>query len=176
MNEYEFTLKFRLPDANADPEQFIDALAEAGCEDALVGVGQPGRIALDFTREAKSAFEAIASAVHNVKRAIPGAELVEASPDFVSITDVAELAGCSRQNMRKLMISNIATFPLAVHEGSPSVWHLANVLAWLGEQQKRRVDAVLLEVAETNMKVNIARETRRLPGARLPKELAPLFA
>jgi len=176
MNEYEFTLKFRLPDAGADPEHFVDALAEVGCEDALVGVGQRGRIALDFNREARSAVEAVTSAIRDVKQAIPGAELVEASPDFVSATDVAELAGCSRQNVRKWIISHAATFPLAVHEGSPSVWHLANVLAWLGEQQKRPVDAVLLELAETNMKVNIAKETHRLPGALLPKEFAPLFA
>jgi hypothetical protein len=78
MNEYEFTLKFKLPDTDADPEQFVGALAQAGCEDALVGVGQPGRIALDFTREAASAFEAVASAVRGIRQAIAGAELVEA--------------------------------------------------------------------------------------------------
>jgi len=176
MNEYEFTLKFRLPDASGDPARFIDALAQAGCDDALVGVGQPGRIALDFSRVAKSAVAAISSAVLAVKKAIPGAELVEASPDFVSATDVAELAGCSRQNVRKWTLSHGATFPLAVHEGSPSVWHLANVLAWLGEQQQRRVDAVLLETAEATMKVNIAKEALRVPGVSLPRELAPLFA
>ena len=100
MSEYEFTLKFRLPDVNADPEQFIDALAQAGCDDASVGVGQQGRVALDFTREAANALEAIVSAVQAVKDAIPGAELVEASPDFVGLTDVADLVGCSRQNIR----------------------------------------------------------------------------
>ena len=52
MTEYEFTLKFRLPTPDADPESYLPALAEAGCDDALVGIGQPGRIALDFTREA----------------------------------------------------------------------------------------------------------------------------
>lgn len=104
MHEYEFTLKFRLPDASADPEQFIDALAEAGCDDAAVGVGQQGRIALAFTRKAASASEAIVSAVQEVRGAIPGVELVEASPDFVGLTDVADLVGCSRQNIRKLMI------------------------------------------------------------------------
>ena len=175
MTNYEFTLKFRLPDAATDPGQFVDALGEAGCDDALVGIGQPGRIALDFSREARSAFEAVASAVMDVRRAIPGAELVEASPDLVGISDVSELAGCSRQNIRKLIINHAATFPLAVHEGSPSVWHLANVLEWLVEKDKRRVDVALMEIAETNMKVNIAKETRRLPGATLPKDLRPLF-
>lgn len=176
MSEYEFTLKFRLPDASADPEQFMDALAEAGCDDALVGIGQQCRIALDFTREARTAFDAIASAVRDVKQAIPGAELIEASPDFVGLTDVAEIAGFTRQNMRKLMVSNLATFPVAVHEGTPSLWHLATVLTWLREDQRRPVDVVLLEIAKTNMTLNIAKETRRLPGAALPKDLEPLFA
>jgi len=176
MNEYEFTLKFRLPDADADASQYLDALAQAGCDDALVGVGQPGRIALNFTREAPSALDAMATALRSLGEAIPGAELVEASPDFVGITDVAELAGCSRQNIRKLMLSHVGTFPTAVHEGSPTVWHLAPVLQWLSAHQRRCVDRTLIEVAEAAMKVNIAKELRRIPGATLPKELAPLFA
>lgn len=176
MTEYEFTLKFRLPGAGADPEQLIAALAEAGCDDALIGIGLPGRIALDFTREAASAFDAVASAIRNVREAIPSAELIEAVPDLVSLSDVAELAGCTRQNIRKLMLSHIATFPAPVHEGSPSVWHLANVLAWLALQPQREVDPALMEVAEATMRLNIAKEARRLTGMSLPRELAPLFA
>jgi hypothetical protein len=45
MASYDFSLRFKLPDADADPEQFLEALAEAGCDDAMVGVGQRGRIA-----------------------------------------------------------------------------------------------------------------------------------
>jgi hypothetical protein len=176
MNTYDFTIKFRLPDPSADPDQYMEALAEAGCDDAMVGIGVRGRIALDFSREARSALAAVSSAVRDVQRAIPGAELVEASPDFVGLSDVAELAGFSRQNMRKLTMTHAATFPAAVHEGTPSLWHLASILAWLREDQKRQVDAELLEVAQANMAFNIAREVRRLPGASLPKELESLFA
>lgn len=176
MTEYEFTLKFRLPDADLDPGEFIGALADAGCDDAALGIGQPGRIALAFTREAPSAFGAVTSAVRAVRKAIPGAELVEASPDFVGLTDVADLVGCSRQNMRKLMTGNAGSFPAAVHEGAQSVWHLRQVLGWFHEQQRREVDRALLELSEATMKLNIAREARRLPGARLPRELAALFA
>lgn len=175
MTDYEFTLKFNLPDAGAELDQHVEALAAAGCDDALVGVGQSGRIALNFTRTGNSAFEAISTALRDVRKAIPKAVLVEASPDFVGLTDVAEIAGFTRQNMRKLMTSNISTFPIAVHEGKPALWHLANVLTWLREQQQRPVDTALLEVAETNMTLNIAKETRKLPGAALPKNLEPLF-
>lgn len=176
MNEYTFILKFRLPDPNADPDRYIDALAEGGCDDALVGVGLRGRIALDFTREGTDALEAVSSAIRDVKRAIPGAELVEASPDLVGLTDVADIAGFSRQNMRKLMTGHVASFPDAIHEGTPSLWHLAPVLAWLRDRQQRPVDPKLLEIASIAMQLNIAREIRRLPGASLPKELATLFA
>ncbi len=175
MSEYEFTLKFRLPDANAEPEQFIDALAEAGCDDATVGIGQPGRISLAFNREAANALAAVISAIKAGKATIPGAELVEASPDFVGLTDVAELVGCTRQNIRKLMITNLATFPVAVHEGSQAIWHLRPVLAWFSETQKRPIDRSLIEIAEVTMKVNFAKEARRVSGAALPKELEALF-
>lgn len=175
MHEYEFTLKFRLPQVDADPQQCIEALARAGCDDALVGVGQRGRIALDFAREASGAFDAIASAVRDVRKAIPGAALVEASPDFVGLTDVAEIAGCTRQNMRKLTMTHAATFPVAVHEGTTALWHLAPVLLWLEVHQGRDVDRVLLEVARINMMLNIAREARTLRGAALPRRLERLF-
>lgn len=175
MTDYEFTLKFSLPESGAEPGEYVEALAAAGCDDALIGIGQRGRIALDFTRAAKSAYAAISTAMRDVRKTIPKAVLVEASPDFVGLTDVADIAGFTRQNMRKLMINNISSFPIAVHEGKPALWHLASVLTWLGEQQ-RPVDVVLLEVAKINMTLNIAKETRKLPGASLPKDLERLFA
>lgn len=176
MPEYAFTLKFRLPATAADPGSHVPALAEAGCDDATVGIGQAGRIALDFVREAGSAQQAIVSATRAVKRAITGAELLEASPDFVGLTDVADLVGCTRQNIRKLMLSNAATFPAAVHEGTQAIWHLRPVLAWFADIQQRPVDQALVDVAEVAMKVNLARQTRRLRGARVPRAIAALFA
>jgi len=71
--EYEFTLKFKLPTADASTDSLVERLGAAECDDALVGVGQPGRVALSFTREAKSASDAILSAIKDVLRAIPGA-------------------------------------------------------------------------------------------------------
>jgi hypothetical protein len=75
MIEYEFTLKFDLPDANGDPEGQIGALVLTGCDVALFGVGRTNRIALRFTRPAESEWLALVSAVRDVTRAIPGAVL-----------------------------------------------------------------------------------------------------
>ena len=83
MVEYDFTLKFKLAAEDADADKLVERLGEAGCDDAVIGIGQPGRIALNFTREAGSARQAIVSALVDVKRAIPRAKLLEASPDFV---------------------------------------------------------------------------------------------
>ena len=62
MNSYEFTLRFTIADVGADTDALIEKLYEAGCEDALIGFGQPGRLALQFTREASSAELAMRSA------------------------------------------------------------------------------------------------------------------
>ena len=79
MNEYDFTLKFKLADEHKDPETYLDILERAGCDDALIGVGRRGGIALHFTREADTALEAVSSAISNVTTAIPNALLVEAT-------------------------------------------------------------------------------------------------
>ena len=44
----------------------MDRFAEAGCDDALVGIGQPGRLALEFVREVSSAHDAIEGAIEDV--------------------------------------------------------------------------------------------------------------
>src|SRR5436309_11045073 len=86
--EYEFELRFKLPTDDADADELVERLGEAGCDDALIGIGQPGRIALRFTREAESAKRAIVSALEDVKKVIPAAKLIEVGPDFVGLTDV----------------------------------------------------------------------------------------
>ncbi len=106
MNEYEFTLKFSLQDTSSHSETYIEKLWAEGCDDALVGIGQSGRIALNFTRESSSAQDAILSALEDVKRAIPKAKRVEATPDFVCFTEIVNFLGFTRQNLTELMISS----------------------------------------------------------------------
>ena len=75
--EYTFTLKYRLSDPSPDTNTLPERLAKAGCTDALIGIGKAGRLALEFSREAPSASEAVASARSDVEGAIPGVELLE---------------------------------------------------------------------------------------------------
>lgn len=164
MKAYEFTLKFALPDG-IDAEALEAVLFDSGCDDALLGIGQKGRLALSFTREAESAGQAVDSAISDVRRAVPQARLVEATPDLVGVSDIADFLDCSRQNMRKLVQTHIDTFPLPLHEGRSSLWHLVDVLDWFVERQGRSVDSTLREVARASMQVNAGREAGRLQTA-----------
>lgn len=164
--EYIFTLKYQLSDHDCDPDALVERLGAAGCDDALVGVGQPGRLALEFSREAGSAEEAVHTALADVKSAVPTARLIEVSPDLVGLTDVADLVSISRQAMRKLMLAHRGTFPMPVHEGSASIWHLAEVLDWLRARGGYRIDAGIVEIAQVALEVNITKETIRHPMSR----------
>jgi predicted DNA-binding transcriptional regulator AlpA len=173
--EYVFTLKYQLAEQDADFDEIVERLGEAGCDDALVGVGQPGRIALEFTREAASAEAALVSALANVKAAIPTAKLIEAAPDFVGLTDAAQAVGVTRQNMRKLMITHATSFPTPVHEGSTTLWHLADILAWLQAKGSYTLEKTLVDVAATAMQVNLAKEVRQV-APRVQREIGSLVA
>jgi len=161
--EYTFTLKYQLADDDRDPEALVERLGEAGCDDALIGIGQPGRLALEFTREAAGAEAAVRSALADVRGAVPSARLIEVAPDLVGLTDVAEIVGVSRQNMRKLMLANPGSFPAPVHEGSASIWHLADVLAWLKAKGSYSMAPSMIDVAQAALQANAAKEGLRLP-------------
>ncbi|MFN4786534.1 MAG: DNA-binding protein [Pseudanabaena sp.] len=87
---FEFTLKFSLPNSQIDPNAYIEKLYENSCDDALIGIGTKGYIALDFIREASSAYEAIYSAITDVKAVIPKSRLIEATTDCVSLTETVK--------------------------------------------------------------------------------------
>jgi len=163
--EYTFTLRYQLAGDDSDLDALVERLGEAGCDDALVGIGQPGRLALEFAREAVDAEAAVRSALADVRAAEPSAKLIEVAPDLVGLTDVAEIVGVSRQNMRKLMLAHPGSFPTPVHEGSASIWHLADVLAWLQARGGYPLAKDVLDVARVALQVNVAKEGRRLPRA-----------
>lgn len=174
-NSYQFTLKFSMNVTHPEIYAWVERLGAEGCDDALIGTGRPGRMALNFTRSAPSAEAAVLSALADVKRALPGAKLLEVAPDFVGFTDIAELVGVSRQNLRKLSLAHAGSFPAAVHDGNPAIWHLAPVLQWLQIRQCYRIDPNLLEVAKIAMRLNIAKEAAALPAS-VQRQLRPLVA
>lgn len=156
MIEYEFTLTFTLPDTQNDPVQHLDALFDAGCDDAVVGTGTSGMISLAFNREADSASKAIESAIHDVMKAISGASLVEAKPDMVGLTDVAEILNCSRQNIRKYAIG-YPNFPRPAITGKFQLWHLWEIAKF----DKFSIPDTVIETSRVTCKLNLDLQSQK---------------
>ena len=86
--EHEFELQFRLETGSMDVASLVERLFEAGCDDALIGTGRPGRIALIFSRKGPSAEEAVISAVEGVRQAVPGAVLTALAHEVLTLNDL----------------------------------------------------------------------------------------
>ena len=84
MVEYGFELKFKLADGRVMTDALGECPGKSGCDDALVGIGQPGRVALHFSRKATCARRAVVSALKDARKVLPDAELIEVSPNVVS--------------------------------------------------------------------------------------------
>ena len=151
MNEYEFQLYYQLPESEPDPETWLDALFEAGCDDALIGVAVAGHMALDFTRQASNPLAALRSAIDDVQRAIPSGRLVSVGPDLLNLSELStliseRLSKVSRQAMRKYATGDVrrvrTRFPAARVSGSTPLWHVDDVLHWMKENGKFKPEAV----------------------------------
>ncbi|GJJ03655.1 hypothetical protein RugamoR64_41930 [Duganella rhizosphaerae] len=100
-----------------------------------------------------------------MKQAIPSAKLIEAGPDLVGLTDIADVVGVTRQNMRKLAMNNFDTFPVPVHAGSLSLWHLVDVLHWMRRKAAYNIAPGALEVAEAAKQINLAKGAKQIEPA-----------
>ena len=165
MTTYSFDIHILLPCPDDDPESYLGPLLEEQCDDSTVGIGRRGHMGLGFDRDAPTASEAVFSAIAAVKRAIPGATLVDIGPDLVGLTDVAELLGCSRQNVRQLVFDGDRNPPLSTYSGGTTLWHLADLLTWLREKKRYPVSEELIDLAEVNRQVNLFIESQHIRPA-----------
>lgn len=159
MKEFNFELIFKLVD-NQDSNEYLDVLFENGCDDATISTGQLGMLSLSFTREAVNASVAVESAINDVKKAIPSAKLVEATPDIVNISEISSILGHSRQYTRKLFNSDTSSLPAPIHIGNPSIWHLSEILDWLKSlgKQENKINENLFELSHITRQINIKRQ------------------
>ena len=132
MPNHQFTLIVRGPDLQA--EDVIDALYEAGCDDALVG-RVDGAQYLDFDRNASNLEEAILSAVADVER-LDGVEVVRlADAGLVSMADIAVRMGRTRESVRLLIAGERGPggFPAPVTDPRSRyrLWRWSEVERWL---------------------------------------------
>lgn len=104
---------------------------------------------------------------------MPLATLVEVGPDFVGLSDIAELLDVTRQNVRKFAFKR-DDFPVPFHSGTTVLWRLLPVLDWFGATLGYAIDPKLRDVCSVAMQVNSLRapvpRTRRIA-----RELAGLM-
>lgn len=160
MNEYHFTLTYQLDDRDGDHDDIVERFGAAGKTDFMLGVGRSGYLALSIERGGRSAEAVLRSAIADVSRLLPGARLLEVGPDFAGLTDIADKVGVSRQNMRKLMLGH-GDFPAPVHGGGTSIWHAAEVLAWLRDTAGYAIDEPSMATARAAWRANAELEQLR---------------
>ncbi len=140
MQTYQFTLIVGGPDLQSD--ELAEEIFDAGCDDALIGVSDGIQYA-DVDREAPSLEEAILSAIFDIER-VEGAVVVRiADAGLVTMADVAERTGRTRESVRLLVSGRRGPggFPPPVTDprGRYRLWRWADVERWFsvvfGEHQ-----------------------------------------
>lgn len=100
--EFEFDLVFALPQGPEDEGALLDALYEAGCEDAAIGLGAPGLVGVGVTRSGTDPEAVIAATARRILSGLPaGMTLREVRPDLVTLAEVAARLKVTRQALQK---------------------------------------------------------------------------
>jgi len=110
-----------------------DALYEAGCDDAVLSVGN-GISSLEFDREAESFEGAVLSAIQNVASSGVATVVRVESEDLVYVDDIAEKTDRSRQNIHQLIKGERGPggFPPPVNpRGRRHLWRWSEVAPWM---------------------------------------------
>ncbi len=137
---YSFTLFLKGADVLLD--ESLDALYEAGCDDAVFGERDGAQYAA-FDREAKSFTEALKSAIVNLTSTVDGLHVARVAPEeFVTLAAIAERAGLSREYVRLLANQERGPggfpTPVAYADHKTRLWHWADVAEWLQEHKKSK--------------------------------------
>ena len=132
MSTYHFTLIVDGPDVQSGSA--IDALYEAGCDDALIG-RTDGIQYIEFDREAAGVVEAVLSAVADIER-VDGVKVTRiADAGLVSMADIAVRTGRTREGVRLLVTGarGPGGFPPPVTDPRSRyrLWRWSDVERWL---------------------------------------------
>ena len=119
---FEFDLVWALPEGT-DEAAILDALFEAGCDDAAVGLGASGLIGLGFTRVGEDPEGVISETVKQAMTGLPkGTKLREVKPDLVSLADVAARLKVTRQACKRGRCRRPLWAGCTEHRRCPPIW------------------------------------------------------
>ncbi len=143
MTIHTFTLIAIGPDLQSD--ELIDALLEAGCDDALVGRAD-GVQFIDFDRDADTLEEAVLSAVADLE-SIDGIEVIRiADAGLLSMADIAARTGRTRESVRLLVTGERGPggFPPPVTDPRSRyrLWRSDDVNEWFRSNLDHSIDDI----------------------------------
>jgi hypothetical protein len=186
LNTYTFTLIIDGPDATDEP--VIDALFEAGCDDALFGRRDRVQFA-DFDRGAPDLATAVVRAIDQVE-SVSGMRVLHVEPeDLVSASVIAERTARTRESVRLLIEGKRGPGgfpnPVAWVDAKTRLWHWSDVANWFMERLGQRVgdldDAQLIAAVnaglETRNRINaLQRPSHRAAVAHIVGDSEPSFS
>lgn len=141
MKSFNFTLIFEgLDELN---EEVVNALYDAGCDDALFGERHATPFG-EFDREAADFSSAVLSAIRAVENAVPTLRVVRVEPDdLVTLTVIAGRTQRTRESIRLLASGKRGPGgfpePLAWIDANSRVWQWSNVAIWFKQHMDEDV-------------------------------------
>lgn len=167
MPEYNFELTI----SGVLTDERLDALIEAGCDDATFSTKGDLTFA-DFTREATTMLDAIVSAIAAVE-GVDALEVLHVDPDeLVWASEIAERTGRTRQSVDQLIKGQRGPgrFPApASHATRNPLWRWSEVETWFAAYEGRQPDTERSHVLGA---INGALQARH--SLRVANEAAPL--
>ena len=129
---FEFALLVAGLDVEDDAT--IDAFYAVGLHDGVVE-GRDGAAVVTFIRTAADPESALATAIGDVERAIPGARVVRIDDQLVGLGDLADLTGRTAESLRLLATDARGPggfpTPAGIVGKGVRVWRWADVRPWL---------------------------------------------
>jgi len=173
LRTHPFTLFIEGLDVSSDAH--VDALHEAGCDDATFGARDGAAYAI-FDREAVSFGVAVRSAMADILRALPQARIVRVEPDdLVTMATIAKRCGRTRESIRLLANDDRGPGgfppPVAYVDDRTRLWRWRDVASWLNEHQKAKLE-LDTEAADLVASLNAAFDLRDHAGRLQPGERA----
>jgi hypothetical protein len=186
-----FTIRFHIVGATEDGDHSIRAYDDPGLQD--LGLRLPrdgdGVFEAEFARSAETFGDAVLSALNDLQRVFPEADLIGVEPDdLATIGEIAARLGRSHESIRLLVQGKRGPggFPSALNtpETKPQVWRWHEVIDWFEQKMAIPVpdseNAAFLAMINDLLRVRLAaprvidnRETASAMAALLPEELAP---
>jgi hypothetical protein len=178
VTSYEFALRLNREVTDAE----IEALYEAGCDDAGIETGPLGTL-IQFDREAPSLAQAISTAARDIDK-VPGLRAVGVACDnMVTMLDIAQRTCRSREAVRLWASGERGPggfpSPEMITTGGEKVWDWEQVARWLG-RHREEIDSMpglaALHVLATADRVLAARAALRSePDSEVREEFGRLL-